>query len=212
MIFRFRLAPINLKFPTTARCPFYLQLSRSSINSFVYLVCLCYRRALHMKEHPDYKYRPRRKPKTLVKPQMPQNHQKHHSCNMQSTKESQQPPSSQPQHLSSPKYPFSSSLELTLGIQPRATTFPLASHYQVSASPLDTTLALDLQARLQQMYAGSLYPPWRYFGCPSASAIVQNESQNSSSPLAYVCVKPPKRTPSPVSQSQHSSTSLPSVI
>lgn len=162
-----------------------------------------------MKEHPDYKYRPRRKPKTLVKSQIPQNHQKHHS-HLQNSKESQQQPS-QIQHLS-PKYPFSSSLELTLGIQPRAPSFPLASHYQLSASPLDTTLALDLQARLQQMYAGSLYPPWRYFGCPSAATIVPNETQSSSSPVAYVCVKPPKRTPSPVSQSQHSSTSLPSVI
>lgn len=163
-----------------------------------------------MKEHPDYKYRPRRKPKTLVKSQIPSNHQKHHS-QISSTKESQQQ-SSQSQHLS-PKYPFPSSLELTLGIQPRVPTFPLASHYQLSASPLDTTLALDLQARLQQMYAGSLYPPWRYFGCTSTSSpIVANDSQNSSSPVAYVCVKPAKRTPSPVSQSQHSNTSLPSVI
>lgn len=137
-----------------------------------------------MKEHPDYKYRPRRKPKTLVKSQIPSTHQKHihpsqqhhhHHSHLSSGKEQthlhqqshqQHQNTTQVQHLS-PKYPFSSSLELTLGI-PRTPTFPLVNHYQLSASPLDTTLALDLQARLQQMY-GSLYPPWRYFGCPSAA-------------------------------------------
>ncbi len=116
-----------------------------------------------MKEHPDYKYRPRRKPKTLVKSPVPTNQ----------TKEQQLPP----------KYPFGSSLELTLGIQPRAPNFSLA-HYQL-ASPLDTTLAFDLQARLQQMYAGGLYPPWRYFGCPP---IIPTESSPPSPPVAYVCV------------------------
>lgn len=126
-----------------------------------------------MKEHPDYKYRPRRKPKTLVKSPVPNHNQ------------------NKEQHLP-PKYPFASSLELTLGIQPRPPTFSLA-HYQL-ASPLDTTLAFDLQARLQQMYAGGLYPPWRYFGCPPPSTI-PTESAPPSPPISYVCVKPPKTSP-----------------
>lgn len=185
-----------------------------------------------MKEHPDYKYRPRRKPKTLVKSQIPSNHQKHlhnhhhhHHSHLSSGKESQshhhhhqqqtQHQSTAPvQHLS-PKYPFASSLELTLGL-PRTPNFSLSNHYQLPATPLDTTLALDLQARLQQMYG--LYQPWRYFGCPSATnagtaavaaaAMVPNENQSSQSPVGYVCVKSSKRSPSPVA----SSNSLPSVI
>lgn len=124
-----------------------------------------------MKEHPDYKYRPRRKPKTLVKSPVP------------STNQNKEPQLQQ-------KYPFGSSLELTLGIQPRPPSFSLA-HYQL-ATPLDTTLAFDLQARLQQMYAGGLYQPWRYFGCPP---VVPTESSPPSPPVAYVCVKPSKSSP-----------------
>lgn len=79
-----------------------------------------------MKEHPDYKYRPRRKPKTLVKTQLPSNHQKHlhhHHSHLSSGKDSSQVQQSHSQHQSSvqvqhlsPKYSFPSSLELTLGI------------------------------------------------------------------------------------------------
>lgn len=162
-----------------------------------------------MKEHPDYKYRPRRKPKTLNKSPVPGNHNgnanqatknnnlssgnhrdsnshHHHHHHSQSLS-----PSILPQ-----KYNFGSPLELTLGMQPRAVAnaFPAAlSHY-----PLDPTIALDLQARLQAMYAGSLYHPWRYFGCTpliSPETPPSPPSSNSTGISSYGCIKSAKSSP-----------------
>lgn len=149
-----------------------------------------------MKEHPDYKYRPRRKPKTLNKSPLPGGavsngsnsssslnnnathkdvHGSHHmvSHHHHAAANAAHHHSSQHHHGTQPlsplsqnaKYGFGSPLELTLNMPPRIpNTFPAAAaltHY-----PLDPALAFDLQARLQAMYAGSLYHPWRYFGCP----------------------------------------------
>ncbi|XP_055856904.1 SOX domain-containing protein dichaete [Episyrphus balteatus] len=135
-------------------------------------------RALHMKEHPDYKYRPRRKPKTLTKSPVPQQ-------NHQSTKDTV----AQLQQ----KYNFGNPLELTLNMPQRVPNFPLTPHY-----PLDPTIALDLQARLQAMYAGSLYHPWRYFGCTPLISPETPPSPPSSSGTgisSYGCIKSANTSP-----------------
>ncbi|KAI8122038.1 hypothetical protein FF38_05760 [Lucilia cuprina] len=168
-------------------------------------------RALHMKEHPDYKYRPRRKPKTLNKSPVPAGHSNNNSHNGQNSKDSQingnntthlghkQHHSNQhqqsPANLTSQKYNFGSPLELTLNMPQRVTNvFPAAlSHY-----PLDPTIALDLQARLQAMYAGSLYHPWRYFGCTpliSPETPPSPPSSNSTGISSYGCIKSAKSSP-----------------
>lgn len=127
-----------------------------------------------MKEHPDYKYRPRRKPKTIVKSPTPTQTQN-------SAKDS--PPQNQNKHI------FSSQFDLGLGMPPRPPTFPLAPY-----PPIDPAFAFDLQARLHAMY----YQSWRNTYNPFTP------TENSPSPptLLYPCIKKstsPSTTPVPSS-------------
>lgn len=172
-----------------------------------------------MKEHPDYKYRPRRKPKTLNKSPLPSTPNNSSSNSNQTHKEVSSMGSnvlSHGQHqrnghhgnvhststIATQKYNFGTPLELTLNMPPRlSNAFPAAlSHY-----PLDPTIALDLQARLQAMYAGSLYHPWRYFGCTpliSPETPPSPPSSNGTGVSSYGCTKSAKSSPTITMPSQ----------
>jgi len=214
-----------------------------------------------MKEHPDYKYRPRRKPKTLNKSPVPGgntggggggggggaggtagngagaggqlgkeqsqaqhspfgghslSHDHHHHPH-HSHPHSHPHPHSHAAHAAhhhaqlsavaaaaaaaaavshshshSPtslaaKYGFGSPLELSLPRVPGG--FPGLGHY-----PLDPTLALDLQARLQAMYAG-VYHPWRYMTLMSPETPPSPPSSSSTGISSYGCVKSAKSSP-----------------
>lgn len=167
-----------------------------------------------MKEHPDYKYRPRRKPKTLVKSPSSGGHSipinghphngssnssslynkndnindsKQSSNNNQHSMKSTSPNFNNHLHHShhhaTGKYSFVPTIELPISFPTQHTqqqVFPSAIHYPL----VDPTLALDLQARLQAMYAG-VYYPWR-FGCSplisSSSSPPQSTNIFASSP------------------------------
>lgn len=180
-----------------------------------------------MKEHPDYKYRPRRKPKTLVKSPTSSgqsngsqhhhngsaNNTHHHSSNNNNNNDSRSSNNNHHHHSNhhsmkstSPiisnhlhhshhatgKYPFVPTIELPI-------SFPSSQHSQQQAFPggihyplVDPTLALDLQARLQAMYAG-VYYPWR-FGC---SPLITS----SSSPPQNMYATSPKISPTTTTNS-----------
>lgn len=181
-------------------------------------------RALHMKEHPDYKYRPRRKPKTLVKSPSANGHgqsngthhngSSHTSHNSHSNGKDHRTSSNSHHHHHHSTSPIMSSNQLHHTHHHHTTSstgggggggkypfvpidlpisFPSSQHAQQQFSnslhyPLvDPTLALDLQARLQAMYAG-VYYPWR-FGCGSLL------TSSSPPPTAGVYATSPKISP-----------------
>lgn len=156
-----------------------------------------------MKEHPDYKYRPRRKPKTLVKSpnsssqsnsnNSQQHHNNHHSNSTHhhsmKSSSSNSPVLNNHHHSSNGKYPFVPSLDLPINFPPsqhqQQNTISQSGFPGIHYPLVDPTLALDLQARLQAMYAG-VYHPWRYF------PLVSNPEQSPPSPppsSIYVSMK-----------------------
>lgn len=148
-----------------------------------------------MKEYPDYKYRPRRKPKSMVKSpsSVRQNIDSNaHLSRSQSIQHSNQnetrnfinkldhnqqlsashnhshvlrssSPSLVNNHHNSQQAKYLAPIDFPISFSQQQHCFPYPTL-------VDPTLALDLQARLQAMYAG-VYYPWR-FGCSPPLAIV----------------------------------------
>lgn len=126
-----------------------------------------------MKEHPDYKYRPRRKPKTLVKSPTPNNNN-NNAQNQSSVKES--PPHSQTKYT----YPnFDTNLPRLAQLPP---AFPLAPY------AYDFTFA-DLQARIHAMYCQSYLNrnPFHQFTPPEITPTTPSPPSVSTT---YGCAKP----------------------
>ncbi|KAG8183677.1 hypothetical protein JTE90_010148 [Oedothorax gibbosus] len=173
-------------------------------------------RALHMKEHPDYKYRPRRKPKPLVKKETTYLHP------MSMTHHPYGPPSMEPLTT---RYHHIGHLESEKAVTAR--TFPLSplppylyssmdkmrpsdlglkhsrDHLDGSlVGPPPTSLystASSLLSSLSQSHAAAFGPPYSLCGCgpptyfPTPGPLPPSHHDPLRSPFAYLFVKPEDR-------------------
>lgn len=156
-----------------------------AILKIIYL----YFRALHMKEHPDYKYRPRRKPKPLMKKEpkfgfsmspLLQPSMENHSL-----QRSLMPPISSASGLPSILNPDSEHLKLSRSLFP-----PLPYLYHPFRHPDESKFA----AELALLYSNNpLYPPninWSINNIPA-------QNMNSGNPCNMCPPAFSRRSPSP---------------
>lgn len=147
-----------------------------------------------MKEHPDYKYRPRRKPKPLLANKSPVQNDRHSSGsgNHHQSSNNNNPTHLNHNHLQNAHLLSTSGDYMNMHANGNsnvsAAAAAIAAKYPFGAGPLDQlalglpprhpsfahiphygsldpAFAIDLHTRIQAM-CGGLYHPWRYFGCP----------------------------------------------
>ena len=142
-------------------------------------------RALHMKEHPDYKYRPRRKPKSLIKkdrfpfPFAPPLHPHHHLSNKDSmdlSTHSVTDPMSIHHHLNDP---LALNLEKCRSLLPPS--LPPSSLYHYSTGKL-TDFSTAAFAYNPLAYAAALSQHYPYSSMLSAGLAAAAVATSSSSP------------------------------
>lgn len=164
-----------------------------------------------MKEHPDYKYRPRRKPKPLLASKSPAQNDRQSGGSTNTGGgggggNNLGGNNNNPNHLNHNHHHLltSSGEYLNLHANGASQAAAAAAKYPFVGPPLDQ-LALGLPGRHPaafphiphygtldpafaidlhtriQAMCGGLYHPWRYFGCPPAAAMQQLQHNNSQS-------------------------------